>query len=282
MSTKIIDSYLDFVQKEQDELTLQKNYLSEATKILNSNQLMDSYNSFMKCLNDYPSYLFKKEKEFMFFMAKVNEFLKIDASDSLNFHDPNIQLVIDDLHYKVDIYHTVQGIYEMNFSYENIDMALRVEVDMPNKVMTVLTQDLLHLNVSGNVKSKMVHYLTDLMDLMKTIEFTIKRETTTNIDPFLMFSELSFQRSPYFTDSAYDKLFIAMDGSGEMQYANSSNNVHLILDEENEVFIESSPVENVADIKISHKQGQIYLFDLLALHPYVEQLFIGEVIFSED
>lgn len=282
MSQKIIQEYQDFVQKEQDELTLQKNYLSEASNILQSNDLTGSYQAFMNCLEQYPSYLFKKEKEFMFFFAKANEKLNVITEDGGKFHDPSVMINLEDLLFKVDIYHTVHGVYELNFSYQETDMALRIEIDMPKKMLSILTQDLLNLLVIGRAKSNLVHYLTDLSKLFETIGFEIKRETTTNIDPFLMFDKLVFQRVPHFDDQDFDQLFIAMEGQGDMVSLPDKNGVHLTLDDENEIFITSSQAEDVCDIEIKHHNGQIYLFDLLAAFPYVEQLFTGQVIFPED
>lgn len=282
MATKTIQNYLDFVQKEQDELTLQKNYLNEATRILTSSDLKDSYQAFLACLNDYPSYLFKKEKEFMFFLSKINEKLNISTDDSLKFHDPNIEMFLDELIYKVDIYHTVHGVYDLNFSFDGNDMALRLEIDMPGQKVIVFTQDLLGLNVDGQAKSKLVHYLVDVMEIFKEIDFKITRETTTNIDPFLMFEKLEFQRLPHFVDLDFDRLFIAMNGEGNMEYMDDQNKVHLQLDNEHEIYIISSPAEDVTDIEILHHNGEIYLFDLLAAFPYVEQLFTGEVLLNDN
>ena len=282
MSTKTIDNYLQFVTKEQDELSLQKSYLSEATLILTSEELADSYQAFINCLTKYPKYLFKKEKEFMFFMAKIHELLKISTEDAVKFHDPSIVLDLDEYQYKLDIYHTINGVYELNFSYLDTEMAMRIEVDMPKKSLTILTQDVLNLSVPEVVKSYLIHYLSDLIQIFETINFKVKYEITSNINPFLTFKELAYQRIPHLADHDFDQLFISMDGQGDMRYLDQGQGVHVILDEDNEAYITSSIAENVSDIKLVHKQEQIYLFDLLAKHPYIKQLLLGELLFNQD
>lgn len=281
-SKQALNTLIDSLQAEQDELTLQKNYLSEAGRILSSDTLKESYQALVNCMQDYPAYLFKKEKEFIFFVTKINSILDVFSDEVTNFSDPNIQIELGDLTYKMSFYYTVQGICEINFEYDHTDTAIQMKLDALNHQLIISAQDVLHLNLQAKVKSYIIHYIANVASLLETIGFDVIHESTTNIDPFLMFKHFEFEKAPRLDDSDLDRLFISMDGKGDMRYTDDQRGVILTLDEHNTVWVTTVPGSLTSTVKMENNQGEIYLFDLLGDNPFLEMLFEGEIRIKKD
>lgn len=277
-----LNTLITSLQEEQDELTLQKNYLSEAGRILTSATLKESFQALVNCMQDYPAYLFKKEKEFIFFLTKINTMLGVYSDEVTNFSDPNIRLTIGDLIYKMSFYYTVQGICEINFEYNQKDLAIQLKMDALNHQLVISSQDVLHLQVEARVKSYIIHYIANVVSLLETIGFDIIYETATNIDPFLMFKHFEFERAPRLDDNDLDRLFISMDGKGDMRYTDDERGVILTLDEHNTVWITTIPGSLTSTITMDNNEGEIYLFDLLGENPFLEMLFEGEIRIKKE
>lgn len=276
-SEQALKALIDSIQAEQDELTLQKNYLSEASQILSGETLHDSFEALINCMQDYPAYLFKKEKEFIFFFTKLNTLMNIPSDDVTDFSDPNIKITVNDIQLKMSFYYTVQGICEINFDYNNKDAAIQVKFDALNRQAIVSSQDVLNLSLPSKAKSSVIHYVADLMKWLKTINFDIQYENSTNIDPFLMFKHFEFERAPRLDDSDLDRLFITMDGKGDMRYTDDNHGVILTLDDQNTVWVKTTPGSLTSTVTMENSQQEIYLFDLLGENPFLEMLFSGEI-----
>lgn len=276
-SQQALKELVQSVQREQDELTLQKNYLSEAERILTGESLDASFQALLNCMNDYPSYLFKREKEFIFFFTRLNDILGVKSADVTNFADPNIAIMMDQAEFKMYFYYTVKGVCEITFEYQGIDMGIKVECDVLQKELRIQTRDLLHLETSGVAKSIIVHYLANMMAEFASIQFKVATENETNVDPFLQYTTFEFEKLPKMEDRDYDRLFINMDGKGDMRYTEDRTGVILTLDADNTVYITNRKADLATRIKMINDKEKIYLFDLLAANPFLEQLFEGEV-----
>lgn len=265
------------VQREQDELTLQKNYLAEAERILTGDVLADSFQALLNCMNDYPSYLFKREKEFIFFFTRLNDILKVKTADVTNFSDPNIFIMMDKAEFKMYFYYTVKGVCEITFDYQGMDMGIKIECDVLQKEFRLQTKDLLHLAVNSVAKSVIVHYLADMMDQFESIGFKVVTEKEINVDPFLQYTTFEFDKLPKMEDRDFDRLFIAMDGKGDMKYTDDHRGVILVLDDDNTVRINNRKADVTSHVCMKNSREKIYLFDLLGENPFLEQLFEGEI-----
>ena len=272
-----LDELIQSLQDEQDELTLQKNYLTEAEKILVSPTLKENYTALINCMQNYPAYLFKKEKEFIFFFTKLNAVLNILSDDVTDFSDPSIHIYLDQFKLKMSFYYTVQGICEINFEYNGIDTAIQLKFDALNHHMDIVSKDVLHLSMDAAVKSAVIHYIAHLIEQLVTIDITMNYETTTAIDPFLTFKQFDFERAPRLDDADLDRLFISMDCKGDMRYTDDHHGVILTLDEDNTVAIKTTPGSLTSSVTMINSKEAIYLFDLLGENPFLEQLFTGEI-----
>lgn len=281
-SQQALKELVQSVQREQDELTLQKNYLSEAERILTSETLAGSFQALLNCMNDYPSYLFKREKEFIFFFTRLNDILGVKSADVTNFADPNIFIMMEKAEFKMYFYYTVKGVCEITFDYQGIDMGIKIECDVLQKELRIQTRDLLHLNASGVAKSVIVHYLANMMEEFRSIDFKVETEKETNVDPFLQYTVFEFEKLPKMEDRDFDRLFISMDGKGDMRYTDDHTGVILVLDDDNTVYIRNRKADVTSRVRMENSKEKIYLFDLIAENPFLEQLFEGETQITTD
>lgn len=272
-----LNELIQQLHNEQDELTLQKNYLSEAEQILVASSLQENYEALINCMQNYPAYLFKKEKEFIFFVTRLNALLGIYSDKITDFSDPSIYVYIDQFKLKLSFYYTVQGICEINFDYQGVDAAIQLNFDAINHQLDIVSKDVLHLSMDAAVKSAIIHYIADIVEQLRQINISVHYETTTAIDPFLTFTKFEFERAPRLDDSDLDKLFISMDGKGDMRYTDNHHGVILTLDEDNTVWINTTPGSLTSSVTMENNKQDIYLFDLLGENPFLEQLFTGEI-----
>lgn len=267
------------VQNEQDELTLQKNYLTEVGRMLSSDTLKSSFDALITCMKDYPAYLFKKEKEFMYFVTKLNTLLDgVKTEPWTDYSQAQLELEIKEHHYLMAFYYTMSGACEITFEYGHKDMAVRMTLDPIKKQLSIVTEDLLKLDVISSAKSVLIHYLVDVMEEIRTLDFEIETKSMTNIDPFKMFTRFVYDKTPRLEDRDYDRLFIEMDGIGDMRYTSSKDGVVLTLANHHRVTVVTPLESTTSRITLENTEHKIYLFDLLAENPFLEMLFDGEVI----
>lgn len=261
--------------EEEARLEEELQYQHELKAIITSENLAESYAAFRRCLSDYRSELFKKEREYLYFFVKLNVLLDCDSYTLIDLYNPSLYYEKDEVQFTMLFFYTTEGKCEINFESQGLDLKTRLSLDILEKEIQVTTGDLLHLPCSAKIKSAMIRYIHDILALLETLQFKVEKISQDWLDPFLTYKQLSFELIPAWTEEQWDHLFVNLSKGARLQYADdsfSTKALRLYLKESHCVILESN--EKTTKVRFEHQEKEaIYLFDLLGRYPELELFF---------